>query len=293
MGTCRSGSSAGDCAEATELALQKAKGDYAALQKRATEVAAVAQQQLNELKTRLQRATGENDVPRACRVSPPRRPRRCSSDQLVNAQLKALKQKLEQKEQIEEAIEGRSAKLTEVYKALESECQPELQRCKEGHGAAPSPPPQEVEAAAAAADVGAAHTASAAAAAASSSSSSSNSPASGASERASWTSDLRITLGAFAGGVAVGFMLVACGAMRRGNGASGRQQRWHCGAVDPEELGWLPETVGSDLGREMRSQALIAYMWEDVYMRESARREAHSHGRDGFNGVDIPCARPP
>ena len=66
LSTCRSGSSAGDRAEATELALQKAKGDYAALQKRATEVAAVAQQQLNELKTRLQRATGEND---ACQKS--------------------------------------------------------------------------------------------------------------------------------------------------------------------------------------------------------------------------------
>ena len=67
-------------------------------------------------------------------------------------QLSVLRRKLEQKEQIENAIEGKHNKLTEVYKSSESECQVELQRCKSHlagggeHGAheeAVPPPPEQ------------------------------------------------------------------------------------------------------------------------------------------------------
>ena len=51
-----------------------------------------------------------------------------------------LKRKLEVKQQIEAAIEGKHSKLTEVYKALESECQGELRACREASGQPPSSP---------------------------------------------------------------------------------------------------------------------------------------------------------
>ena len=48
----------------------------------------------------------------------------------MQQQLGVLRRKLEQKEQLEEAIEGKHSKLTDVYRALESECQAELQKLR-------------------------------------------------------------------------------------------------------------------------------------------------------------------
>ena len=58
----------------------------------------------------------------------------------LESQVGTLKRKLEQKQQLEAAIEGKHSKLTEVYKALESECQSELRACREASGQPPSSP---------------------------------------------------------------------------------------------------------------------------------------------------------
>mmetsp|Transcript_10872 Transcript_10872/g.23176 ORF Transcript_10872/g.23176 Transcript_10872/m.23176 type:complete len:134 (-) Transcript_10872:196-597(-) len=42
-----------------------------------------------------------------------------------------MRKKLELKEQLEAAIEGKHSKLTEVYRALEAQCQNDLRACKE------------------------------------------------------------------------------------------------------------------------------------------------------------------
>ena len=62
----------------------------------------------------------------------------CAAD--TRRQVGTLKRKLEVKQQIEAAIEGKHSKLTEVYKALESECQGELRACREASGQPPSSP---------------------------------------------------------------------------------------------------------------------------------------------------------
>ncbi|KAL1510949.1 hypothetical protein AB1Y20_005776 [Prymnesium parvum] len=66
----------------------------------------------------------------------------------VEEQAGELRKKLEQKEAIEQAIEGRHSKLTQVYKTLESECQGELRACRaaKAHVVPPSlPPPHSTE----------------------------------------------------------------------------------------------------------------------------------------------------
>lgn len=73
----------------------------------------------------------------------------------IESESGTLRKKLQQKEAIEEAIEGRHSKLTQVYKTLESECQVELRTCKEAAArndpataspASPSlPPPHSTE----------------------------------------------------------------------------------------------------------------------------------------------------
>lgn len=71
----------------------------------------------------------------------------------LETQLVTLRKKLQQKEAIEEAIEGKHSKLTQVYKTLESECQTELRACREAAAnaqsasppaASPSLPPPDV-----------------------------------------------------------------------------------------------------------------------------------------------------
>ena len=61
----------------------------------------------------------------------------------LETQVVALRKKLQQKEAIEEAIEGKHSKLTQVYRTLESDCQTELLHCKEAaaksHAASPLP----------------------------------------------------------------------------------------------------------------------------------------------------------
>ena len=54
------------------------------------------------------------------------------AQQQLEAQLGTLRKKLELKQQLETAIEGRHSKLTEVYKSLDAECQSELRACKAG-----------------------------------------------------------------------------------------------------------------------------------------------------------------
>ena len=71
----------------------------------------------------------------------------------LEAQLGTLRHRLEQKQQLEAAIEGKHSKLTEVYKALESACQNELDACREAAGQPPAPPMPAAAADAAAADV--------------------------------------------------------------------------------------------------------------------------------------------
>ena len=54
------------------------------------------------------------------------------AQQQLEVQLGTLRKKLELKQQLETAIEGRHSKLTEVYKSLDAECQSELRACKAG-----------------------------------------------------------------------------------------------------------------------------------------------------------------
>ena len=70
----------------------------------------------------------------------------------LEAQLGTLRHKLEQKAQLEAAIEGKHSKLTEVYKALETECQNELNACREASGQPAAVTAAAAAAAAAAAD---------------------------------------------------------------------------------------------------------------------------------------------
>ena len=59
----------------------------------------------------------------------------------VQAQVRLLRRQLEEKEERENAIEGKHSKLTEVYRALESECQAELQRCRVAETSPAASPP--------------------------------------------------------------------------------------------------------------------------------------------------------
>ena len=70
----------------------------------------------------------------ACRKQLDTLQARVESEARLEDELGTLRKKLHQKEIIEDAIEARSSKLTQVYKTLESECQQELRLCRDGKG---------------------------------------------------------------------------------------------------------------------------------------------------------------
>lgn len=118
-------------AQAAQTALQKRNSEYTELRSRAETISTTAQRQLAQVRKEL----GES---RAAADACVRRRESESAQQVqVQAQLGVLRRKLEQKEQIENAIEGKHSKLTEVYKSLESECQVELDKCRTGSATTP------------------------------------------------------------------------------------------------------------------------------------------------------------
>ena len=152
-----SSDSAGKLREA-QASLEKYRHEYAELRSRAETLSKTAQQQLQQLKKEQLEAKSQEEQCRrqlleAAAAESAHAKLQAQSRQMAT-QLSVLRRKLEQKEQIENAIEGKHNKLTEVYKSLESECQVELQRCKSHlaggggeHGvheeAVPPPPEQQ------------------------------------------------------------------------------------------------------------------------------------------------------
>jgi hypothetical protein len=94
-----------------------------ALKHRTEEVASVAQQKLASLKLQLQQASSAGE---ACRQ---RLDKLTLESTYEEAQRGALRRKLEQKERLQEAIEDKAKQL---YRTLETECQTELQQCRDG-----------------------------------------------------------------------------------------------------------------------------------------------------------------
>ena len=137
--------------EESDAALSRARADvqegeraYAELRKRAEDFSANAQHQLATLKAQLKAAaTAESECKSKLEGAVAAEAAQQQQQLLATKQtLGVLRRKLEQKEQLEDAIEGKSSKLTEVYRALEADCQAELQKCKGGAAAvdAAAPP---------------------------------------------------------------------------------------------------------------------------------------------------------
>ena len=111
-----------------EHALAKARGDLAAhtkaysdLRTKTESFATAARAQLSSLKESLKTVTAASNE---CQM------RLTAIVGRDVRQLQMLKRSLEQKDALEDAIDGRQAKLTDIYKALEVECQAELSKCK-------------------------------------------------------------------------------------------------------------------------------------------------------------------
>ena len=149
LATCKAGQPVADDGtdsmarnEEVESALAKARSDmherdlaYAELRKRAQEVTSAAQQQTAQLKQQLKAATSaEAECKLQLKVAAASggMSMQQQQQQQLQTQLGVLRRKLEEKEQLEDTIETKHSKLTEVYRALESECQAELSKCREG-----------------------------------------------------------------------------------------------------------------------------------------------------------------
>jgi len=115
-------------------ALQLRTKEVADEKSRSEAIAGAAQKQLGVAKTRLKQSMLAEE---ACNRQLEGAATAETNQQQVQAQLSTLRRKLEQKEQLEDAIEGKHSKLTEVYRALEAECQAELTKLR----ARVAPPP--------------------------------------------------------------------------------------------------------------------------------------------------------
>ena len=123
---------------AAESALAKVRSDlqdrdraYSELRKRAEGISAAAQHQASQLKQQLSVATSaEAECKRKLEGAAQEQ-----HVQQLQTQLGALRRKLEQKEALESTIEAKHSRLTEVYRALEADCQTELAKYR-GDGSA-------------------------------------------------------------------------------------------------------------------------------------------------------------
>ena len=103
---------------------------------RADGLTSAATRQIGALKASAAKAARERDACSASLAAAQKSGGAAEAQQAaVQAQLGVLRRKLEQKEQLEDAIEGKHSKLTEVYRALESECQAELAKLKKASAA--------------------------------------------------------------------------------------------------------------------------------------------------------------
>ena len=211
LSACQRGGEAQAALKQAQVALKKEKEAFAELRQRAESLSATAKQQLTTKHKELLDARAADEQ---CRKRLEGARQAEAQQAAVQQQLGVLRRKLEQKEQIENALEGRHSRLTEVYKSLESECQVELQKCRSASGApSPGPPPDggaEATAAAARADGG----------------------GDASCARPHDAQDYRLLLAVFAAGAFVGWIA-------RGGSRAGRSIRPARPSVE-EIRGWMP-----------------------------------------------------